>query len=124
MIIMRIYNNLENLKKSLENNPLTQTVTGYDMTKEQSFFRASLKTNWEDLPKGIFLVRWWRGSPKDYNGYFTGGSYRSPSIANEIIIYEDGEIKFAINHHEAFSIHYNELHRGNDYDILVKEMKL
>ena len=121
---MRIHNNLENLKKSLENNPVIETVTGYDMSKEQSFFKASVKNNWEDLPKAIFLIRWWRGSPKDYNGYFTGGSYMTPSIADEITIYEDGEIKFSINYHEVFHTHYNELHRGNDYDVLVKEMKL
>lgn len=121
---MRIFNNLEIVKENLENSSITETVTGYDMTKEQSFFRATLKTNWENLPKGIFLVRWWRGSPKDYNGYFTGGSYMTPSIADEITIYEDGEIKFTTNHQEVFSTHYNELHRGNDYDVLVKEMKL
>lgn len=121
---MRIFNNLETVKENLENSSITETVTGYDMIKEQSFFRATLKTNWENLPKGIFLIRWWRGSPKDYNGYFTGGRYMTPSIADEITIYEDGEIKFIINHHEVFSTHYNELHRGNDYDVLVKEMKL
>ena len=121
---MRIFNNLENLKETLENSNITETATGYDMTKEQSFFRATIKTNWENLPRGVFLVRWWKGSPKNYNGYFTGGSYMSPSIANEITIYEDGEIKFTINHHEVFSTHCNELHRGNDYDVLVKEMKL
>lgn len=121
---MRIFNNLENIKETLENNPVVETVTGYDMSKEQSFFRASVKNNWEDLPKAIFLIRWWRGSPKGYTGYFTGGSYMKPSIADEITIYEDGEIKFSINYHEVFNTHYNELHRGNDYDILVKEMKL
>ena len=121
---MRIFNNLKSLKESLENNSITETVTGYDMTKEQSFFRANIKSNWEDLPKGIFLVRYWKGSPKNYNGYFVGGSYMTPNIADEITIYEDGEIIFTINHHEAFSTHYNELHSGNDYDVLVKEMKL
>lgn len=121
---MRIHNNLETIKENLENNPVIETATGYDMTKEQSFFRASIKTNWENLPKAIFLVRWWRGSPKGYNGYFVGGSYMTPSIADEIIIYEDGEIKFTTNHHEVFTTHCNELHRGNDYDVLVKELKL
>ena len=121
---MRIFNNLKSLKESLENNSITETVIGYDMTKEQSFFRANIKSNWEDLPKGIFLVRYWKGSPKNYNGYFVGGSYMTPSIADEITIYEDGEIIFTINHHEVFSTHYNELHSGNDYDVLVKEMKL
>lgn len=121
---MRIFNNVENIKETLENNPVIETVTGYDMSKKVGFFRASVKTNWEDLPKAIFLIRWWKGSPKNYNGYFTGGSYMSPSIADEITIYEDGEIKFTTNHQEIFNTHYNELHSGNDYDILVKEMKL
>ena len=119
---MRIHNNLENLKNSLENNPLTQTVTGYDMSKEIAFFRASVKSNWEDLPKGIFLVRYWKGSPKNYNGYFVGGKYLSPSVVDNITIYEDGEIKFNTNHHEVFSINYTELHRGNDYDITIKKL--
>lgn len=119
---MRIFNNLENLKETLKNSNITETVTGYDMAKEQSFFRATIKTNWEDLPKGIFLVRWWKGSPKNYNGYFTGGSYMTPSIVDDIIIYEDGEIKFITNHHKVFSIHYNELHHGNDYDIILKKL--
>lgn len=119
---MRIFNNLENLKETLENSSITEIATGYDMTKEQSFFRATIKTNWEDLPKGIFLVRWWKGSPKNYNGYFVGGSYMTPSIVDNITIYEDSEIKFTINHIESFSIHYDELHRGNDYDIILKKL--
>ena len=121
---MRIFNNLENLKETLENSNITQTATGYDMSKKVGLFSVIIKTDWEDLPKGIFLVRHWKGSPKNYNGYFVGGSYMTPSIADEITIYEDGEIIFTINHHEVFSTHYNELHSGNDYDVLVKEMKL
>lgn len=119
---MRIFNNLENLKETLENSSITETVTGYDMTKKQSFFRVTIKTNWEDLPKGIFLVRWWKGSPKNYNGYFVGGNYMTPNISDKITIYEDGEIVFSINYNESFSINYNELHRGNDYDIILKKL--
>lgn len=119
---MRIYNNLENIKETLEKSSITETSTGYDMSKKIGFLRVSIKNNWEDLPKGIFLVRYWKGSPKNYNGYFTGGKYLSPSVVDNITIYENGEIKFITNHHEVFSINYNELYRGNDYDIIIKKL--
>lgn len=119
---MRIFNNLENIKETLKNNPVTETVTGYDMSKEKGFFSITIKSNWENMPKGIFLIRCWKGSPKNYNGYFVGGKYLTPTVADKINIYEDGEIKFSINHHEVFSINYDELHRGNDYDIILKKL--
>lgn len=119
---MRIFNNLENLKETLENSNITQTATGYDMSKKVGLFSVTIKTDWEDLPKGIFLVRHWKGSPKNYTGYFRGGYYLKPFIVTKIIFYDNNEIMFVSNDNETILINYDALHNGNDYDIILKKL--
>jgi hypothetical protein len=119
---MRIFNNLENLKETLENSNITQTATGYDMSKKIGLFSVTIKTDWEDLPKGIFLVRHWKGSPKNYTGYFRGGHYLKPFIVTKIIFYDNNEIMFVSNDDETILINYDALHNGNDYDIILKKL--
>lgn len=119
---MRLFNSLKNLKETLENSEFVETNTGYDMSKEKKFLIAKISNDWENLPKGIFLIRNWKGSPKEYKGFFRGGNYLSPSTADKIIIYENNEIEFYINSNKIFSINYEDLHNGNDYDIIFKKI--